>query len=664
MTITLNVRTQAPTTTTVEQDVTKQKTQEAIHNAVINSVSSTLVRKNIATPKQALATAVALASTLENMDYHEQWKHSLLLANEEASVNGESVSDFNMLNALTLGGFTEDNFTKVRKMMVLQETYAPIPVGTELDRVKGYSTLRNSKGNSKLFKEAVHILEKTEFTVSQGMLDIANQVEELVKEDKALGNYVKYNKFMDEKYVVDGCAKMDSTKAYFSEFFGDKRGRLYQACHAGPNGQSSDKARALMDLYGVSGDYDAQQVADVLLDEMYDMGDFTDIESDIQSVLDNPAEFIFTHMDKCNHVSKPWNFTKFALLIGELLKGNKPYIGVAVGLDAKCSGPQLAALMLADNAMLAATGFTTEQLDDAYENALVECSKAGITGLTRALVKKSFMAIFYGASVFAMTDEETITPKTFYALYQGLSAEEVAVKADKFHTAIVRSFGAKLNHVRSLIKQAGVQYGEDGSQTPKMDKPLRHIMPDGFEVGMEYMQMVDIDGAHVDRDYAGSTTTVKVDHLDKTFKDMKFSTGEYAYTDFARTGFVNMIQATDALLARLIIKWADKLGAKHIIAIHDCFRVNIHEMSILEDAIKAAYIELFTGSGSTENLPMGKDILDMYFKGSKEATKEEFKDSAPHYTQYVKGQRKLRSVNGVFIKDLIKDLGKTCYFSK
>ena len=148
---------------------------------------------------------------------------------------------------------------------------------------------------------------------------------------------------------------------------------------------------------------------------------------------------------------------------------------------------------------------------------------------------------------------------------------------------------------------------------------------------------------------------------------MVFTTKEYAYADYARTGFVNMIQASDALLARLIIVNAKKLGAQHIIAIHDCFRVNIHDMAILEDAIKMSYHELFSSNTNTvtENLPLGMDILGMYFEGSKEATKEEYKGECGYHSQFFKnGTRTLRSVNGVRFNKLINELGTTYYFDK
>ena len=76
-----------------------------------------------------------------------------------------------------------------------------------------------------------------------------------------------------------------------------------------------------------------------------------------------------------------------------------------------------------------------------------------------------------------------------------------------------------------------------------------------------------------------------------------------------------MIQATDALVARHIIVEAARLGADHIIGVHDCFRVNINDLldGVLTQAIKTAYSNVFT------NLTKSGDITAEYFRGVKAA---------------------------------------------
>jgi len=636
-------------------------------NTMTQSVAGALVKMEAVSPRQAMAVGVVFTSCIPDLlvssdEFMFQFENRMV----DVLVDGHNadLSPLYILTVLVEAGFIEFLLdteylvigSRVAEILDLDTAgYAPAEAKDGVTRRRGYAKTQTSG----LFKEAVHALESTEFQASTSMLSIARQVYKMA-------NPTQRDIIMKNDYVLKGTAAMVEGQAYVSEFFGDLRGRLYQAACFGPNGQSSDVARAMMDLSGVSTDYDVTDAMSLLLAEMHDMGDFASDEyllADIQGAAMAPAEFILAHMEKLNHINKPWNFAKFAIIYSELEAGNKPYIGVAVGLDAKCSGPQLGACMVADQKMLAATGFTQKQIDDAYHNALAECTKAGITNLSRSLVKKPFMAVFYGAGKGAMVDADTITLKTYCALYSGMTPEQMEERAELFYKAINHSFGPALNKVRASIKQAGFDFDLEVS---KFDSPLRYEMPDGFRVAMEYKYKLDIDGELV---VGKSSSVCVVDSMfeSKVFKNTVFSTDKYDLPSFARTGFVNMIQATDALLARLIIVHANRMGAQHIIAVHDCFRVNIHDMAILKGAIKQAYLDLFgkMKDKPTKDMPNGTDILGLYFKGNKEATKEEYKAQAPIHSQFFSnGTRYLRAVNGVKFVDLVTDLGNTYYFAK
>jgi len=660
----------------------------AVERKVLNSVAATLYRKALCTPKQALATAVIFAHNLDNLfTDSEEWVFQVSNQLDDLEVDGQQLDTYPALDALVRTKYIEHKdggvvpTPKLVKLMESVNKSSAPRLATEgvVERKKGYSDVKHSK----LFIEAVHALESSEYMRSEVMLTIAREVKELAKQAKTAGDNTQWEILKAEYYVLKGTSDMDGGVSYISEFSGDKRGRLYQVDCLGPNGQASDKARALMDLHGVSLDYDVQSTMTLLWNEMEDMGDFVNdyhMIGDMEQAVDNPALFIFDHVDKTNHITKAWNFTKFSLLYTQLMNGEKPYIGVAVGLDAKCSGPQLGACMVADQDMLAATGFTLTKLDDAYQRAITECTKVGITNLTRPLVKKAFMAIFYGAAKGSMLTINTIQLKTHKALYGEFivysdndtkftfisdSHKEVAeAKGEAFFKAISKSFGAALNKVRHSIKLAGYDFD---AKVTKYSKPVRHTMPDGFEVAMEYMKKVDINGDEVTRDTPDTLTTIKSGFIDKAFTSMKFETDEYNLNDYARKGFVNMIQAVDALLARLIITHANHLGAQHIISVHDCFRVNIHDMAILQEAIKLAYLDLFGAMKNkpTASMPLGTDIIGMYFEGSKEATMDGYKASAPVHSQFFKnGTRFLRAVKGTHFKELVNALGVTYYFDK
>ena len=636
-------------------------------NQLITSVSASLVRECLCTPKQALATGVVFASCInELLNNQEEWLYTMATHLDDLEVDDEKLEAYPALDALVRTGYIEFLLgTKVliagkKTIKILDEvrtSYAPLKAEEGIiERVRGYTQVNDSE----LFKEAIHALEGTEYMASTDMLNIARRVYKKATLEQQ-------QRLMAEDYVLKGTAKMEPLAAYVSEFFGDRRGRIYQASCFGPNGQSSDMARSMMDLHGVSMDYDTEEVLKLLVAEVGDMGTWETkafLDIDYYEALNHTEDFILTHFDdETSHVAKPWNFVKFVFLIDALQKGEKPYIGVAIGLDAKCSGPQLGALMVADQVMLAATGFTMKKMNDAYQNVVISCEAQGIKGLTRSLVKKSFMAVFYGAGKAAMFEADTIEENTWDVLYKGLSAEEAIDKSELFHKAIVNSFGRNINTIRATIKSAGFDFDmEEG----KYDKPLKHRMPDGFEVSMDYKVKLDINGGVVEKSVSTSTN-IKSGLINKTFENMVFTTNEVDYDKYARTGFVNMIQATDALLARLIIVHANRLGAQHIIAIHDCFRVNIHDMHILKQAIKNAYKDLFGSmkNNRTKDLPLGTDILGMYFDGSKEVTKEKYKAGCMHHSQFYKnGTRTLRAVNGIRFKELVDALGTTYYFAK
>lgn len=641
--------------------ITKQ-----VLNAVTMNVSATLVREELCTPKQAIATAVVFADNLDRLvGSTTNWVQKMYDGMNEVLVDGELTNSYPVIDALEEVGFIDNLLDSgvyvagehtLKIVDEVRSSYAPALASVGVERRRDYASITTSP----LFKEAIHALESTEFMKSDEMLDIAYNVYEAMPND---------NKLKAQEYVILGSMQLETGEAYVSEFFGDKRGRMYQAACYGPNGQSSDMARAMMDLHGVSQDYDSEEVMKLLIAEMKDMGSWVDkpqFISDMNDAVVSPVKFICEHLNGDYHMSKPWNFVKFAKLVYKVKQGNNPYIGVAVGLDAKCSGPQLAALMVGDEKMLAATGFTTKQVDDAYHNALACVRSEGITGLNRSLIKKSFMAIFYGAGQAAMMDAETITQATWECLYSGLTNEQIEEKSKLFYQGILKSFGVKLNNIRAKIKQGGFDFE---LKLPKFDKPVRHFMPDGLEVAMEYKEKLNMDGEVITQEVTASGTTTVIAGMEtKRFDNMNFATKNYNHADFARTGFVNMIQATDAMIARLIVVHAKRLGAQHIIAVHDCFRVNIHDMPILDQAIKNAYLDLFgtKTDASTKDLPLGTDIIGMYFDGAREATIDSLKINAEYASQfYGKSDiRRLDEVNGADMRTLINKLGETTYFSK
>jgi hypothetical protein len=354
----------------------------------------------------------------------EMWSEVFIATVEEATIDGESVDvELPIIDSLVELGYVslnDDEYTFGLKLeTILSRTFrrhAPVlaSVGiNEENRVHAYG--KRLDHVSSLEKEAIHILESVECKVNQPMLAIAQEV---------MSRYEATNRKFKKDYVVNGCAQLTPEAAYVTEFKLDKRGRLYQAAFHGYNGQSSDLARSLQDLHGLDNDYDVDEAMELLLLELDDMVSVPEgytMDDIIESAVTDPVTFIVKNWKNIDSpVKKPWNFVKFSQLLSELMSGNKPYIGVAVGYDAKCSGPQLGALMTGSQQMLEATGFTTKgsaNVKDAYQVAIEACDEAGLSGLTRSDMKKPFMAIFYGAGTDAMMDKKTIESGAYNTLY-------------------------------------------------------------------------------------------------------------------------------------------------------------------------------------------------------------------------------------------------------
>ncbi len=540
---------------------------------------------------------------------------------------------------LVLGSRLED--------LLMQRSEAYAPTTGEIQRRFNYAPVVFSN----LFVEAVHALESTEYTVDEHILSIALQVQAKLGEDND-----------KEGYVIKGCQAMDNSLAYKSEFKGDRRGRIYQAACHGPNGQASDRSRALMDLVGVPTDYNVKEVYQHIMHEMEDMTkDVRKAVGELNSI--GEVQFIINNLGEGAPVTKPWSFVKAAKLMKEIKLGNRPYIGMAVGLDAKCSGPQIASLMVGDIQIAQACGMSLVEMDDAYMLAQLALEKAGFSGITRAIVKKPYMGIFYGQGWAAFTNIKKMKDDEMSDLVSVLYGTGPAIDevAKAFHAAIMASFGNKMNAVRNKIKEySKVTQGR-----------TKHFLPDGFEVAMNYKVKVNALNEMIEYDTKQYDLMVTNNAESYKFINMQLKTKTVHTGDFARNGFVNMIQGVDGLIARLIIVNLKRLGAKHIISVHDCFRVNVTEMELLRQAIKMAYQSLFgwVENKKTGDLPLGTDILALYFEGANKQLIEGEKGYMVTQFRGTTNKRKMPKIQGHYLSDVIDALGDpkeggSYYFAK
>jgi hypothetical protein len=493
---------------------------------------------------------------------------------------------------------------------------------------------------SSLAKAGMLIQERTQYTTNRYMVALGVEVDKIVPSD--------------DLYVIEGCLKIlaEGNLPRVSEHKADHRLRTYQSdCH-GPQFAASDMSRSFMDLAGVSIDYNARKAVLAIRDEMLDMivgKTYEDLDHAIKCLRksDSLVTFVVEQLTLKAHdnadtlpeemasdyiVSKVWSFVKANRYLMAIEAGKKPYIGMAFGLDAKCSGPQYGAIMTGDIKLAEACGFGSKRAErDAYELAIDVCVKRNIHGLTRAVVKTAYMGIFYGQGAMTFCDLSSYGSKPgqhnprLLKVLQGIKVDGVSdeerleMQAKIFHSAIESSFG-NMTALRKEIKMAHYHFeqDEDGLAIKVFDttKPTMYRMPDNTFVAMDYKEKVDILGNKIMPMKEVPDVTIDISGVGTLkFEKLSFKTAIPSLDNHARTGFVNLIQATDGLIARHILVSLDELGAQHAISVHDCFRVNINDFldGKLHSAIKMAYKAVFV------NMDGSGDILKNYFQGVKDA---------------------------------------------
>lgn len=657
----------------------------------------------------------------------------------DVDTNIDVILELVKASLVTADGNPTDTLLNIGKQA---EAFYPSVAGSSIER-----RFNKGKKRSKLMNRAIEVLESTQFTVDTTILNVAKQV--FCQRDENgqpilnhLGGLMSKDRYED-KFIIDACsfivkgitdedALIQGVETVLpnaprcSEFKPDKRGRLYQAACHGANGQSSDMARALQNLHGVPQTYDIDKAIVVLLAEMDDMigGKFSieDLlafmrtKGHVQTIIDcvdykrrkANGDDVSMHSKETGAIKKPWSFFKAAIILNKLRNGEKPYIGMAFGLDAKCSGPQLGALMSADANIAAACGFANVVTEDAYVRCINVLSTFGI--LSRDAMKKPYMGVFYGQSMRAFCDmneyagygDETtkkVHSKELGDFIVNMNAPintslvgivnefltcgratdlQIVSNAAAFHACIEESFG-RMQMVRNEFKSAhGMRDKETGETIYYTDskKPVGHFMPDGFKITMNEKLNYDINDEVVIK--KGLDVRLGATYFEELTLQSEVVDQNYQQ----RTGFVNLIQGTDALLARCITANLGDANVQHVIAVHDCFRVNICDMidGKLHGALELSYAQIFTEIDCKwfdgKDLVVGihnRDILALYFAGVKNSYAEEFKTiNTTPVTQFaLNGVRKFTSVKGNKIVDLISNLrnelddqGASYYFAK
>ena len=343
-----------------------------VNTQALTSSITAILHNDGMTPTEALVAGMGITRYLGELTQHNffDWAYTVQDAMENCVLKVKGVQqDIPSMegwevSAMSAGLFTKEGQPGERLISLLLTNEKSMPTAAfhgitdrRRDIMPHNSTNKLAQTVSPLMQDAVDVLQATKYNVDTFMFNVARRT----------GNRA-------EAYVIEGCAKLikHGNVPVVAEFFADRRGRLYQGdCH-GPNGQSSDMARSLMDLHGVHTNYDPVKADTAVRAEMADMVKGEVLNFAIQDFSDrvkgskDAADWIMEQTklkdnDLTNEmVSKPYSFCKAMRILSELEKGNKPYIGMAFGLDAKCSGPQYGAIMTGDRKIAAATGFVVQ----------------------------------------------------------------------------------------------------------------------------------------------------------------------------------------------------------------------------------------------------------------------------------------------------------------
>ena len=520
----------------------------------------------------------------------------------------------------------------VKLLGTIKESYGMTTKPVKGNRRNSFVKKRPKVGESLLRRNVREYLEHQKVEVNKDLAQMSKTILGDILTIKEKDRNHEQGVMVDNAYVVEGALTHDA--GYF-EWVMDWRGRWYQANCFGPNHQASDLGRALLDYSGDFTDYEPSVACGLLIQELQDMCKMTQVElqDNARTIRDGAIGFIKSWYDNTNNlqevVKKPWSFVKAMGYLADLLDGKKPNIKMGFGLDAKCSGPQLGAIVSNDEFMMAACGLLFEGMegksDDPYQMAVNRLYDETKVLVTRNGIKKAYMAAYYGAGWKSFLNEVTVeNVDGFYdTLYGGKPSAEMA-KA--LHKAILSTFG-KMKALMDELKKNAFD--------PFTQQRLSIAMPDGFNIEFDYRE-VEYLGGEFSKDYleglketfGGKSKEFAKQNAKVAFKiyvagkkDLSFDLPHVVqpfkdHEEEARKTWVNFIQGLDSLVASLIIDNCRMAGITHVSPVHDCFRVPVTQYHLLQDCITQAYMELFGQEVNqpTVRLPRGTNLLGLVFK--------------------------------------------------
>lgn len=580
----------------VEKQVMR-KSEQLIAESVIPMLFANMMVNDIYNEKAIAAKQVIAASMFKTMyylvdsavtidtfcdEYHQSLSYFLTRNRDKVTAEELLMEDENYTVALTILtdlGFMEDVldsgvYTVSQKfvdMCSVSEKTAPLTTMIDDNNRRVFKIKGNKVQPSKLMNKAMAYLERTGFSNDVDMTAIVNIVK---------SQHPKLDIWKDIKGSMNGINEMHSDAVYYSEQKGDKRGRMYHVAHAGCNPQGDDYNRSIYRLA-------VESIVKIDSPEyVYFMNELEEAAGKdpkymateyLMRVGKSPVKALSTFLQS-KSVDSPFMYVRLARDFVKFQEHGECDVRVPMGLDAKCSGTQILAILAGNKELMEATGFTPKKVFDPYALCAIQMDMAGID---RNAMKTPYMAIQYGGGETALVNQ-----KDYMAVMAAAGVDDPTEAAKLTINAVKRVLGKKIIGLQEYMAEqvAGIML-----RTGKANVVYKHI--DGQIVDLKVCGKVAITDNFTSIRYTQNTIISFGSQLNNT--GMTVSDGVPSAEEYARTFMVNYIQGIDALIARTVASLAEDAGIEGYVSIHDCFRTSLKDTPKLKALICRAYEIIF-----------------------------------------------------------------------
>lgn len=495
----------------------------------------------------------------------------------------ETLTTFGFMDELSGVVYVTDKFVD---LCSVSEKTAPLTQHIDDDNRRVFKVKGNKVKPSKLLDKAMSYLERTGFTNDADMSTIV----ELVK-----SQHPKLQIWKDIKGSMNGVAAMDTDNVYYSEQKADKRGRMYHVAHAGCNPQGDDYNRSIYKLA-------VESIVKIDSPEyVYFMNELEEAAGKdpkymateyLMRVGKSPVRALATFL-QTKSVDSPFMYVRLARDFVKFQEEGECDVRVPMGLDAKCSGTQILAILAGNKQLMEATGFTPKKVFDPYALCAIQMDMAGID---RNAMKTPYMAIQYGGGETAL-----INQKNYMEIMAAAGIEDKSEAAKLTINAVKRVLGNKITGLQEYMAE---QISAIMLRTGKSNVVYTHI--DGQVVDLKVCGKVAITEHFTKIRYTQNTIISFGSQLNNT--GMTVSDGIPSAEEYARTFMVNYIQGIDALIARTVASLAEDAGIEGYVSIHDCFRTSLKDTPKLKALICRAYEIIFVENDPIAHLCNQLDI--------------------------------------------------------